>query len=59
MFDDYKVVWCSKCEHSAFPWETHPWGTCCEPTKNKDTLCKTVPRTCNKFKRKENKNGKN
>ena len=24
MFDDYKVVYCSKCEHSVFPWKhTH------------------------------------
>lgn len=58
MFDDSKVVWCRNCEYSVFPWETHPWGTCCEESKNKQTICKTVARCCNKFNRKEKENGK-
>ena len=58
MFEDYKVVYCSKCEHSVFPVETAPWGTCCCEGKNKQTICKSVARSCNTFHRKENKNGK-
>lgn len=53
MFEDYKVVYCSKCVHSVFPQETAPWGTCCEPSKDKQTICKTVRMTCNKFNYKE------
>lgn len=56
MLDDYKIVYCSKCERSVFPWETYPWGTCCI---DKHTICKTVARGCNKFKRKEKEDGKN
>ena len=52
MFDDYKVVWCSKCEHSIFPQETAPWGTC---SIDRKTICKTVCRTCNKFDWKKGK----
>lgn len=59
MFDDNKIVWCRNCEYSVFPWETYPWGTCCEKSKNKNTICKTVARGCNKFKRKEKEDGKN
>ena len=55
MFDDYKVVWCSKCEHCIFPQETAPWGTC---AKTRKTICKTVRRTCNKFEWKGKQNGK-
>lgn len=53
MFEDYKVVYCRHCNHSVFPQETAPWGTCCEPSKNKQTICKTVARTCDKYKQKE------
>lgn len=59
MFDDYKRVYCRKCAHSVFPQETAPWGTCCEPTKNKKIICKTVARDCNKFKWKDKQNGEN
>lgn len=38
--------------------ETAPWGTCCEPSKGRHTICKTVARTCNKFEWKEKQNGK-
>ena len=55
MFDDVKIVYCSKCEHSVFPWETYPWGTCC---LDKCTICKTVRRGCKNFSRKEKENGK-
>lgn len=59
MFDDYKIVYCSKCTHSVFPQETAPWGTCCEPGSNKQIITKTVARTCNKFNGKGKENGKN
>ena len=52
MFEDYKVVYCSKCEHCIFPQETAPWGTC---ALDKKTICKTVRRTCNKFEWKKGK----
>ena len=59
MFDKYKVVYCSKCKHSAFPVETAPWGTCCKRGKNKQIITRTVARTCDSFEWKEKENGKN
>ena len=50
------VVWCDKCKHSVFPWETYPWGTC---TADRCTITKTVKRTCNNFEGKGKQNGKN
>lgn len=58
MFDDYKIVFCRNCTHAVFPNETAPWGTCCEPTKNKTIICKTVARSCNKISWKDKQNGK-
>lgn len=58
MFDDYKIVHCRNCKHSAFPQETAPWGTCCEPSRGRKTICKTVAKTCNKFEWKDKQNGK-
>lgn len=58
MFDDYKIVYCSKCKHSVFPFETAPWGTCCKEGKNKKTITKTVARSCDSFERKEKYRGK-
>ena len=59
MFDDYSVVYCTKCTHSVFPWETAPWGTCCQPDNNKATINNKYPRTCKYFERKEKQNGEN
>ena len=57
MFEDVKIVYCKYCEHSVFPAETYPWGTCC---LDKHTICKTAKRGCNNFEwRKEKEHGKN
>lgn len=58
MFEDYKVVFCSKCTHSVFPVETAPWGTCCFDSTEKTTICKHYPRSCNHFDRKGFNDGK-
>ena len=54
-----KTIWCNKCSYSVFPQETAPWGTCCEPSKNRQIICNTAAKTCNKFDRKEKDDGKN
>lgn len=55
--NQYKTVRCKYCTESIFPFETYPWGTC---AIDKKTICQTVRRSCNKFKRKEdNSYGKN